>query len=358
MSSVQSPLTVAVVGAGIAGAACAASLREAGLQVTLFDKSRGVGGRMATRRASWTGGDGRTQTVEFDHGAQTIAARQPRFQAQLTRAEAQGVVSRWQPRVHADWPAAAVREVYVPLPGMPALARHLAQGVPQRLQQAVQRLHRSAEGWQLVLAGGDMAGPFDQVVLALPPAQAAVLLAGHHDHWADALVAVRMAPCWTLMAATDDVDWPWDAAEPGRGPLAWVARNDRKPGRGAPMGTATWVAHATPAWSAAHLEAEPSDVALALQDALRALLPTRRAGGQPLQWHHASVHRWRYAAPVAAAGGGPECWWDAQAGLGVCGDFFSGGQVEAAWRSGDELADTIVAGLEAAGEAVEAAEAA
>lgn len=355
MSHLQHPPTVAVVGAGIAGAACAAGLQQAGLTVTLFEKSRGAGGRLATRRAAWTGDDGIEHAVAFDHGAQAIAARQPRFRALLARAEAAGVVARWRAHVHAAWPAAAVRDVYVGTPGMPALVRHLARSVPVRLEQTVQRLHRTAQGWQLILAEGAVAGPYDQVVLALPPAQAAVLLAGHQDHWADALAAVPMTPCWMLMAVTDDVDWPWDATEPGRGPLAWVARNDRKPGRNAPHGVATWMAQATPAWSAAHLEADPAEVAQALRDALSALLPARPASGGPLRWHHASVHRWRYALPAAGTLDGRECWWDAECGLGVCGDCFSGGNVEAAWRSGDELADTIVAGLETPADIVETA---
>ena len=72
-STLGHPLGVAVVGAGIAGAACAAGLQQAGLNVTLFDKSLGVGGRLATRRTLWTGPDGVEHAVEFDHGAQTIA---------------------------------------------------------------------------------------------------------------------------------------------------------------------------------------------------------------------------------------------------------------------------------------------
>ena len=96
LSILDPALSVAVVGAGIAGAACAASLQQAGLIVTLFDKSRGVGGRLATRRAQWTGADGVEHSVEFDHGAQTIAARQPRFRALLARAEGAGVVTRWR----------------------------------------------------------------------------------------------------------------------------------------------------------------------------------------------------------------------------------------------------------------------
>jgi hypothetical protein len=110
---------------------------------------------------------------------------------------------------------------------------------------------------------------------------------------------------------------------------------------------ATWVAQATPAWSTARLEASPDEVAEQLRDALRALLPGRLPNGQPLRWHHLSVHRWRYALPADGSVDGRECWWDAELGLGVCGDCFNGGNVEAAWRSGDELADTVAAGLDA-----------
>lgn len=345
----STPASVAVIGAGLAGTACAASLQRAGLQVTLFDKSRGVGGRMATRRASWTGAGGVAQSAEFDHGAQHFSACQPRFRAVMARARAVGCAAEWRPWVYRDRPGSVAGHSFVAVPNMPALCRHLLGGVPLRLGHSVQRLQRSSAGWQIVVegAGGETQGPFDHVMLALPPGQAALLLAGHADAWADTLAAVPMLPCWTLMAVTDDVDWRWDAAEPAVGPLAWVARNDRKPGRDAVPGCATWVAHATAAWSAEHLEDEPAAVADALGAALAAQMP----GIPAPRWWHGSVHRWRYAAPAAPAAAGGDCWWDARLGLGVCGDFLTGGNAEAAWRSGDELADTVAAWLDAEDEA-------
>lgn len=347
MTSHRSKPAIAVVGAGLAGAACAASLASNGMAVTVFDKSRGVGGRMATRRMRWSAapaaGDVLEMHAEVDHGAPYFTAVHPRFRAAMRRAASAGVLVPWQPRVHGTWVPAGVHS-FVPVPTMTALARHLLAGVNLQPDQAVQRLHRTDDGWHLVLADGGQAGPFDQVVLAMPPAQAAVLLAGHHDAWADALAEVRMQPCWTLMAVTDEVDWPWDAAEPDRGPLAWVARNDRKPGRTAPRGCATWVAQATAAWSAAHLEEDPQVVAVALRAALQQQLPA----SAPVIWHTSVVHRWRYAVPVAPVADQavvvqPDYRWDAEHGLGVCGDHLAGGGVEAAWRSGDELADAVVA---------------
>ena len=278
-------------------------------------------------------------------GVQHFTARHPRFKATLRRAQSAGVVAPWQPRVHAAWPAPQQRNSFVAVPQMPALCRHLLAGSALQLSHPVQRLQRSGAGWQVVAADGRLSGSFDQVVLAMPAAQAALLLAGHHDGWADALAAVRMEACWTMMAATQDLDWPWDATEPAQGPLVWVARNDRLPGRQAPAGVAQWVAHASPAWSAAHADAEPAHVMAALSCALAALLPTH----QVLEWFHRAVHRWRYALPAAQSGEGADCWWDARRGLGVCGDFMGRGDslgVEAAWRSGDELADTLLAALD------------
>ena len=348
------PIHVAIVGAGLAGAACAAGLQRAGVQVTLFEKSRHAGGRMATRRAGWVDADGAEQSTSFDHGAQGFVPVRPRFKAVMSRAVAAGTASRWQPRLHAARPV-ETGPCFVATPTMPALCSHLIASATVQLHRTVRRLQRAADGaWYVAADGAPLAGPFHHVVLAMPPAQAAVLLAGHQDAWADALIAKRMAPCWTLMAVTDDVDWPWDAAEPARGPLARVLRNDRVPGRTAPPGLAVWTAHATAAWSAAHLEDDAQAVSTALQSALRTQLPGAQSGGKPVRFHHVNVHRWRYAG-LAADGDnnvdstdGAECLWDESLGLGVCGDFLAGGGVEAAWHSGDELADCMAVSLERA----------
>lgn len=352
------PPRIAVIGAGVAGAACAAGLLRAGFDVTVFDKSRGVGGRMATRRAPWTDADGTPHLAEFDHGCPQFRVTRPRFRTVVDRAEKVGCVARWRQHVYGAFPAPKFRDVVVPTPNMPAFCRHLLSGMPLKLGRTVTGLLRRPDGWHLQLAGGDAGitevgsdGPFEQVLLAIPPAQAATLLAGHHDDWAAALSSVRMNPCWTLMAMTDELDWPWDAAEPERGVLAWIGRNDRKPGHteagsGTPPGVVRWVAHATPAWSLAHLEDDPALVTTALRAALGQLL----TGGPAPHWHHTSVHRWRYAQLAQPAAGGFDCQWDSGSGLGVCGDSFGDGSVEAAWCSGDELADAVAASFDAAPE--------
>jgi predicted NAD/FAD-dependent oxidoreductase len=229
----------------------------------------------------------------------------------------------------------------------------LLDGATLRLGATVRRLQRTCDGlWYVATDGAPLAGPFHHVVVAMPPAQAAVLLAGHHDAWAAALMAMRMEACWTLMAVTDDVDWPWDAAEPDHGPLAWVARNDRIPGRAVRPGLAVWTAHATAEWSAGHLDAEPQAVQDELRKALASQLPASAGAAQPVRWYHADVHRWRYAGPAFDGDDSldaADAWWDESLGLGVCGDWLGGGGVEAAWHCGDELADHMAASCERVG---------
>ncbi len=344
-------MRVAVIGAGLAGASCGRALRFADAQVTVFERSPHVGGRMATRQATWTDGAGIAQSATFDYGAQCFTTARPRFSAFIARAAAEGRARRWQPMIHASRSIAS-EGCFVPSPATPALCSHLLEGATLHLQRNVRRLQRAADGaWYVVSDDAAPAGPFQYVVLAVPPAQAAVLLAGHQDAWAAAAMTRRMETCWTLMAVTDDVDWPWDAAEPDRGPLAWVVRNDRVPGRSQRHGVAVWTGHSTAEWSAGRLKAEPQAVSGELQDALRAQLPAEGSNGQPWRWHYAGVHRWSHAGPALDCGSfdGGDAWWDEPLGLGVCGDWLGGGGVEAAWSSGDELADVMAASFERTG---------
>lgn len=340
---------VAVVGAGLSGAACAAGLRVAGVQVSLFEKSPNVGGRMATRRATWVDASGVAHTASFDFGAHYFAAIRPRFRAAMVRAASAGCVKAWQPIVHASRSIETDR-CFVPTPSMPALCEHLLSSASVYLNSTVRRLQRTADGaWFVATDGAPLAGPFRHVVVAMPPAQAAVLLASHQDVWAAALMARRMEPRWTLMAVTDDVDWPWDAAELDGSPLAWVSRNDRVPGRTMQPGFAVWTAHATAEWSAAHLEAEPDVVRDELRTALQNRLPSSNSATQPVRWYHADVQRWRYAGSALDRIDGIEgdrALWDESLGIGVCGDWLGGSGVEAAWHSGDDLADNMAASFE------------
>jgi renalase len=326
MSSFQ-PQKIAVIGSGVAGAACAQRLSRAGHAVHLFDKARGPGGRLATRRLDWLDAQGRPRTARFDHGAVAITAQSCAFQGFIDRAVHAGWISEWVPKLLADSlpPEAGTRQ-YVAMPDMPALCRYLVQGVAATWSFAVDRLHRGQFGWQLHAGSDKSATLFDAVVLALPPAQAAPLLAPHRIDWSRHASVIPMQPCWTLMGisvATEEEAGPaarWDLALPAAGPLACVLRCDLRPGRESVPGQAHWVLHARAGWSRRHLEQPAQWVQSQLQLAL-----ANHLGGQ-VHWLHSTVHRWRYAMPRAhRLTPATASWWDATQGLGVCGDFLGGG---------------------------------
>lgn len=340
MDAVSIPQRVAVVGTGLAGAWCARRLSDAGAHVLALDKSRGPGGRLATRRLVWPDEcGGAAREAGLDHGSPMIHASDQAFRAFVERLAAAGGLAEWRPRLAAGSRAcAATGPLWVGLPDAPSVCRGLLLGVDSRWSTTVTRLSRSEGGWRLDAAEGPVDGVFDAVVLALPPAQAAPLLAPHRRDWAQRAAIALMQPCWTLMGVSDAPadDPPWGLARPPQGLLSWVIRNDRRPSRVAVPGEAHWVLHARAGWSRRHLEAAHAEVLPLMQQALHEGI------GQPLAWRHAVVHRWRYAQPAATRLAGAPSWWDAALGLGVCGDFLGGTGVEGAWLSADELATRLL----------------
>ena len=188
------PKKIAVVGAGIAGAACARTLTSAGHSVHVFDKSRGPGGRLATRRFEWVDPQGQAWTTRLDHGAVGITARSQAFQAFVDQALHAGWLAEWAPTLSADsLPLEDGGRLYVPAPDMPALCRRLLDGTAATWVFAVDGLHRGPLGWQVQAGGERHSTQFDTVVLALPPAQAAPLISHHRSDWGSACVCRRDA---------------------------------------------------------------------------------------------------------------------------------------------------------------------
>jgi predicted NAD/FAD-dependent oxidoreductase len=311
-------IDIVVVGAGIAGLACARRLAEAGHSPVVLDKGRGIGGRLATRRGE--------SGISFDHGAQYVTARTEGFRQVLDLACASGHLARWE-----DGSAGAH---FVGTPGMTALAKFLAQGLDVRQEQTVTSVTPVADGWQVATSNGNLSA--GRVVLTAPAPQTAALL-GAQDPVARQLAQVSLDPCLTLMAAlTPEAPRPFVARADADDALSWIAQNSTKPGRTA---AACWVAQASPDWSRAHLELDRPDIAERLL-----VLLLERLGARRDQVVHAAGHRWRHAR-VAQPLGAPFAR-NAEATLYAGGDWCIEARVEAAWISGTAIAEDL-AGLPA-----------
>ncbi len=327
--------SVAIVGAGISGLACARRLRDAGFAVEVFDKSRGVGGRLATRRAAFG---------EFDHGAQYFTARDPRFAEQARQWLDGGVVAQWTPRlavidvIDGSAVCGAAPEPtrrYVGVPAMNAIGKALAADLQVRTSCTITRAVREAGGWRLEQA--EDAPPtqfprYDWLLGALPSPQAAALFSDAPKVQAGAR-ARPMVPCWAVLARFEaPLAAAFDAAFVNGSPLTWVARNGTKPGR-APG--ECWVLHAARDWSARHLELDAAAITAPL------LAEFARITGIHTQPSAVQAHRWRYSGP--ADPGGDPCLLEPAERAGACGDWLAGARVEGAWLSGTALADALIA---------------
>ena len=343
------PKHIAIVGAGMAGVACARTLVQAGHSVTVFEKSAGIGGRMATRNSPFG---------TFDLGTQYFTVRDPRFVRALETVP--GLCKRWSANTvrvldelgrvaAAGLPASEAH--WVPTPGMNALASRWALPLMEQhnveLETRVMAMERDAlqpQQWQLRTEGpGDaqhVFSGFDAVLLAMPAAQAHMLLqtSQQADRLVKEVAKVEVSPCWTLMLAFPQAVQPglttlgpqWNAARSTHHRIAWLARESSKPGRSA---VERWTVQASAAWSQEHLD----DDALRVQaKLLKAFSEVTGIRAEPA---YVDTQRWRYAQTTKPLG--KSHLWDAKTGIGVCGDWCLGHRVEDAFVSGLELALSV-----------------
>jgi len=347
----SAPLHIAVVGAGIAGLACARTLAQAGHRVTVFEAADAPGGRVATYASPFGG---------FDTGAQYFTVRDQRFSKAL-EATVAGLARRWSATavrvldaegrvVEAGRPSRDPR--WVASPAMAELPRLwaaplLSQGalLTNTRVCALRRDALDAARWQVHTeesdGGQQVFGGFDAVLLALPATPARHLLSTSTvaRSLAERLQAVQMAPCWTLMVAYPNAAQPglqtlgpqWNVARSTHHRVAWLARESSKPGR-EPI--ERWTVQASPEWSAEHERDDPARAGAKLLKAFTEVTGIRAtpAWSQALLWQHA-----RTLQPLGQA-----FLWEAELGLGLAGDWCLGDRVENAFISGLELALELV----------------
>ena len=334
---------VAVIGAGLGGLACARALVRAGLEVVVFDKSRGVGGRCSTRRAV-----AETGSLSFDHGAQYFTVRDPGFAAEVARWRELGRIATWTPRLWSldgelgprsgAHPVEDEVERLVAVPGMSSLGKLLladieAEAAPGQfqlhLQTRIASVTRDKFAWSLQTEGGETHEDFAKVVVNTPSGQAAPLLADATPELEAAAERCVMHPCWTLMLGLPaPLGLEFDAAFVRNSPLAWIAANHSKPGRpDAPC----WVLQASETWSQTHFEVDVQFAVRELLAAFEALVERR------IEPSFVSTQRWRYAKPEPLS----ETHLLAAVGIGACGDWCGGPRVEGAYLSGLALAQAL-----------------
>jgi renalase len=319
-----------IVGAGLSGLLAASTLQPEGWDVTVLDKGRDVGGRMATRRIG---------TGNFDYGAQFFTVRGERFAGLLEDWLGAGVATEWT-RGFADSEGRPNEDGYPRYrgaEGMTSIPKYISRGLDVRTGERAVRIYDNDDGWEVVCESG-LRVSGNALVLAAPVPQAVDLaLSGSYSLPDDArshLEAVSYDPCLALMVL---LDGSTGVPEPGgmqiKGePLDWICDNRRKGICEAPALTV----HAGPEWSRSHFEDDEMEITESMISRAGGHLGTDLAPAVI----ETSLARWRYSwvknphpDPCLVASDDPP--------LVFCGDAFGQPKVEGAVLSGLAAADHL-----------------
>lgn len=311
-------MTVIVVGGGLAGVAAARTLRSAGRDVTVLDRGRQIGGRMASQR---------TDDRVVDTGASYFTVSEPAFEAVVQDWQDRGLARPW-----TDTFVVADDGELTPKPGPMRWAA--PAGLRSLVEDLATGLDVRQEDVSSVQPGPRVDGtPAEAVVLAMPDPQARRLLA---RSLAAELAALDdpYEPVLALTARWAEASWEGiDGAFVSRDPvIAWIADDGRRRSDLAPV----LVAHSTPEFAAEHLAAPEQATPLMV-------LAVRDALGIAEEPESASVHRWSFARPTGTR---EQRYFLGDQGIGCCGDSWSDKpRVEAAYLSGVALGEALAAQL-------------
>ncbi len=312
------PSAPIVVGAGISGIACARALHAAGLDVTVHERARSVGGRMASRRLRDTGTacDGRV----VDIGASYFTVDDPDFAAVVDELVALDVEAGG-PQGIEGVSGGPVR--FAAPGGLRSVVAALAAPLDRVLLESEVVEVAAAEGGVTVDGRSTSAA-----AVCMPWPQAARIVPGlpaDTTTW-EPVIAVT---CVFAQRTWIELDGVFVNDDPV---LTWIADDGRRRGDDAPV----LVAHVNPVLSARHLQ-DPASVIPA------ALATVQRVLGIDTLPDWVDAHRWTYAKPLA--GREADFWLDGP--VGVAGDAWAGGpRVEAAWLSGHRLGAALAGRLD------------
>jgi renalase len=317
--SAASSSRVVVIGAGMAGLTAARLIADAGHVVSVLDKGRWAGGRMATRQL--TGG------ASADYGAQFFTVRNEAFSVMVTRWLDDGTVREWC----RGFPSDDGHSRYVAVDGMGRLAARMTLGLDVRQSVHVDAVREIGGRWAVTWPATRRASAglleADVVVLTPPAPQSAALVAGQAT-----IPELAYAPTISLLVALgdspsvpspggiqlqDDPTWSWigDNMAKGVSPVPALTLHTRSE-----VATARW---------------EQDDEVLTI-DLLRAASPWLGEA----EILDAGLQRWRYATPVEPH---PEtCLVRAEGGLVFAGDGYGGPRIEGAFLSGRAAAEAVL----------------
>ncbi|MDC0422945.1 FAD-dependent oxidoreductase [Methylophilaceae bacterium] len=322
-------MRIAIIGAGISSITIAQNLKK-DATVSIFEKSKSVGGRMAFRRST---------PYEFDHGAQFFTAKGTIFKNFIKPLIKENIIKRWDARFAEFIDNKILRTIswnaeyphYVGTPGMNSIAEYLSTELSIKLNTKVNKVVHNANNWELFDDDSNNLGKFDWVISTAPAIQSAEILPVYFKYHKD-LLDRKMVGCFSLMLGfKKPISLLWDVALIRNADISWISINSSKPDRG---NSFSMLINSTNAWAEDHLSDDSQSVISYLQKET-----TRIIGHDTGNADHVSLKAWHYANISKQTKSDLLIDYDNK--LASCGDWITQGRIENAFEAGFLMAQEI-----------------
>ena len=321
---------IAVIGAGLAGTTFASKMKRK-FDVKVFEKSRGVGGRMSTRKEI---------PFIFDHGAQFFKIKTTHFKNFLSELFSQQIIKPWSFRL-AYFNGQDLKKIklikdadkfFVGVPNMDSIIKYLSKNCNVILNTKIERIIKENDKWNLYDQDRKSYGLYDWVVLSLPAQQSLELISEKVSFY-PLVKKIKMKGCFSLMIGMNkSLSLNYDAALIANEDIAWLAINNSKPCR---MNNYCLLINSSYEYADRNMNTSKNKV---LKHMLN--ISSKLINYDLFESTMIKIHQWRYVeakcSPIE------NFFVDHKEKVAVCGDWFVNSRVEGAFISANELSKEIM----------------
>ena len=326
---------LAIIGAGLAGINLGNSLKDH-FKVKIFEKSRGLGGRMATRRS---------ELFNFDHGAQYFRAKSISFKNFLKPLVNEGIIKPWISRHNIYKKSEIYKTIildkadpyYVAVPAMNSITKYLAKDLDIEKDKRITRIKKKNNKWQLTVDNDTDIGPFEWLVITAPAPQSAELLPKSLKIYKE-INNIEMHSCYSLMLGTTNIfDLGFDSAKVFNQNIEWISVNSSKPGRS--KNTCLTII-TKPSFARGNIDKTKELIIKKIVKETSSIIAFDLS-----IFEHKVLQFWRYGMALKKRNGLP-FFLDKKNKIALCGDWCINNKVEGAFMSSNYLSKEIIKFIE------------
>ena len=309
---------IAIIGTGLSAIFSAIHLRKnTDLEINLFDKARGLGGRLATRRAE--GG-------KFDHGAQYFSIERINNLPEIQMLINEGVINNIEDK-----------DIYFSPDGMTNIAKKLLIDFNIFKEHKLVSIDKENENYKLFFENGSTFNS-DYIIMSCPMPQSLEILnkskIDYDNNLIKALEDLNYFPCIVVMIKSEiklsNLDKHIGTDVDSKN-ISWIGDNY---GKKVSSIENYYTIQCSPEFSYENFENEYDETNKKLKHEMEKIFGSN--------YQILSNHKWRYSIPKNFYQGDNSLVINQKNFLGLCGDIFTNGRFDGAITSGLSIADKFL----------------